>query len=63
MIKTDNENEHKKECSSCTVYTVLFSIFFTISIGIGIYFVYFHWYLRKYPLSVNFNIHKETLIY
>ena len=32
------KNEHKKECSSCLVYIVLFSIFFTISVGIGIYF-------------------------
>ena len=57
------KNKHKKECSSCIVYIVLFSIFFTISIGIGIYFVYSHWYLKKYSLSVNFNSHKETLIY
>ena len=36
------ENEHKKECSSCTVYIVLFSIIFTIDIGIGICFIYYH---------------------
>ena len=59
MIKNDNENEHKKECSSCIVYIVLFSIFFTISIGIGIYFVYYHWYLKKYSLHVDFNTHKK----
>ena len=63
VIKNDNENEHKKQCSSCTVYIMLFSIFFTISIVIGIYFVYYHWYLKKYSLHVNFNTHKETLIY
>ena len=41
-----NENSHK--CSSCTMYTVLFWIFFTISVGgIGACFVYSHGYLRK----------------
>ena len=39
------ENENSYKCSSCTVYTVLFWIFFTINIGgIGAYFVYFYWY-------------------
>ena len=61
--KNDHENEHKKQCSSCIVYIMLFSIFFTISIVIGIYFAYSYWYLKKYSLSVNFNNHKETLIY
>ena len=42
------ENENSYKCSSCTVYTVLFWIFFTINIGgIGAYFVYFHGYLKK----------------
>ena len=42
MIKIDNENEDIKQYSSCIVYIIFFSIFFTISIVIGIYFVYFH---------------------
>ena len=43
---TKNENSYK--CSSCTVYIVLFWIFFTIDVGgIGAYFVYFHWYIKK----------------
>ena len=42
------ENENSYKCSSCTVYTVLFWIFFTINIGgIGAGFVYFYWYLKK----------------
>ena len=42
----ENKNSHK--CSSCTVYIVLFSIFFTINVGwIGAYFVYFYGYLKK----------------
>ena len=36
---TQAENEYKNKSSSCTLYIVLFSIFLTISIGIGIYFV------------------------
>ena len=38
------ENENKHKCSSCTLYIVLFSIIFTINVGIGTYFVYSHWY-------------------
>ena len=42
------ENENSSTCSSCTVYTVLLWIFFTINVGgIGAYFVYFHWYFKK----------------
>ena len=36
---TLTENIHK--CSSCTLYIVLFSIIFTINIGIATYFVYY----------------------
>ena len=40
------ENENSYKCSSCTVYTVLFWIFFTINLcGIGAYFVDFDGYL------------------
>ena len=31
--------------------------------GIGAYFVYFYWYLKKDSPHVDFNIHKETTIY
>ena len=43
------------ECkhNSCTVYTVLVSIFFTINIGIGIYFLCFYWYLKKMLLVLS----------
>ena len=33
--------------NKCTLYIALFSISFTINVGIGIYFLYFHWYLKK----------------
>ena len=38
-VKIPSENEHKNKRSSCTLYIVLFSIFFAINIGIGTYFV------------------------
>ena len=45
---THAENENSYKCSSCTVYTVLFWIFFTVNVGrIGAYFVHFHGYLKK----------------
>ena len=41
-----NENSYK--CSSCTMYTVLFWIFFTINVGgKGAYFIYFSGYLKR----------------
>ena len=51
------ENENSYKCSSCTVYTVLFWIFFTVSVGrIDAYFVHFHGYLKK-------MFTRETAIY
>ena len=42
------ENKNSYKCSSCTVYIVLFWIFFTINVGgIGAYLIYFHGYLKK----------------
>ena len=56
-----NENKHK--CSSCRMCIVLFSILFTINVGIGTYFVYFHRYLKKDVIRVKFGTHTETTIY
>ena len=54
---TPAENENSYKCSSCTVYIVLFWIFFTINVGgIGAYFVYFYGYLKK-------MFTRETTIY
>ena len=41
-----DKNENKDKCNSYAVYKVLFFIFFIISIGIGIYFVY-HKYVNR----------------
>ena len=37
----EDANKHKSKCSSCMLYIVLFSIIFTIKIGIATYFVYY----------------------
>ena len=50
------ENEHK--FSSCTLYIVLFSILFTINIGIGICFVYY-----KYISHNKKNVSKYDYVY
>ena len=62
IILAENENSYK--CISCIMYTVLFWIFFTINTGgIGAYFVYFYWYLKKDSPYIDFNTHKERMIY
>ena len=45
------ENSHK--CSSCTINVG----------GIGAYFFYFHWDLKKDVLHIDFNTHTQTTIY
>ena len=63
-IITLAENENSYKCSSCTVYTVLFWIFFTINVGgIGAGFVYFYWYLKKDVTRADFNTRTQTDIY
>ena len=57
-IKITSKNEHENKCSSCTVYMVLFSIFFIISIGIAVYFVYYKYMSRKEK-----NVSKYDYIY
>ena len=44
---TLSENENKYKRSSCTLYIVLFSIVFTINVGIGTYFVYYKYMNRN----------------
>ena len=56
------ENESKHKCSSCTQYIVLFSIIFTVNVGIGTYFIYFHWYLKKNVTRVKLGTRTQTTI-
>ena len=49
-----NSVENKWKHNSCTLYIVLFfSIIFTINVGIGSYFVYSRWFLKKDVTRVN----------
>ena len=57
------ENKNKHKYISCTLYTALFSIIFTINVGIGTCFVYSHWYLRKDITRVKFGTCTQTTIY
>ena len=51
LVNITIENENKDKCNSYVVYMVLFFIFFVISIGIDIYFVYHNYVDRnKYNL-------------
>ena len=46
------------------MYIVLFWIVFTINVGgIGAYFVYFHWCLKKDITSAEFNTRTEITIF
>ena len=62
-VKITKISENKHKSSSCTPHIVLFSIVFTINIGIGTYFVYSHWYLKNDDARVLLNTHTETAIY
>ena len=62
-VEFTSENEYEIKCSSCTLYIVLFSIFFTTSIGIAIYFANFYWYLKKDDARFMLDTRAETTIY
>ena len=55
-VKILDKNEDK--CSSCILYIVLFSITFTINIGIATYFIYY-----KYINHNKENISKYDYVY
>ena len=48
-----NSVENKCTHNSCTLYFVLFSIFFTINIGTGACFAYLHWYFKTMLLALS----------
>ena len=59
------KNENSNKCSCCTMYTVLFWVFFTINVGgIGTYFLYYNWSLVKNNVShIKFGTRSQTDIY
>ena len=56
---TSAEDENKHKCSSCMLHIVLFSISFTINVGIGTSFVYYKYIIRD---KESFN-YQTTLNY
>ena len=52
-----NKNKHK-----CTLYIVLFSIYFTFNVGIGSYFLCFYWHLKKDVICIEFGTRTQTTI-
>ena len=54
---------YKKVCGSCTLYIVLFAVFFIASICISSVFIYFYWYLKKDNFCVKLNPSIQTTIY
>ena len=65
-------NDYKKVCNSCTIYLVLFAVFFITSICISSVFIYFNWYLKKDNVEeylkknnvhAKFNPGTQTAIY
>ena len=61
-IKIASKNEHKNKCSSCTLSIVLFSIFSTIDIGIGAYFVYYKFMNRDKETASRYGYVDQTTI-
>ena len=57
---TENENEDK--CKSCTLYTVLMTVFFRICDGISAYFVYYNWSFVKNISRIKFGTRTQTKI-
>ena len=64
-------SESKNKYSSCILYIVQFSIFFTINVGIAVYFIYYKLWIviRKLLLNMvmsikqQFNYNKNKLNY
>ena len=55
-------SDDKRVCNSCTIYIVLFAVFFITSICISSIFIYFHWYLTKDNVCIKFNPGTQTTI-
>ena len=62
-VEIAGENEQKNKCRCCTLYIVLFSIVFTICIGIAIYFFHSHWYLKEDDTRFMLDTRTETTIF
>ena len=54
--------ENKCKHNSCTIYIVSFSIIFTVSIEIGIYFLCLYCYLKKDVIFVKSGTRTQTTV-
>ena len=57
------QNKNMYKCVSCTLYIVLFSIIFTINVGIATYFVFFSLVFKKDASRVKFDTRTQIAIY
>ena len=46
-------SKSKNKCNSCILHIVLFSIFFTINVGIGAYFAYYKYINTRIVIKKN----------
>ena len=60
MTLLENENKYKR--SSCTLYIVLFSVVFTINVGIGTYFVYYKYMNRNKETDRKEKFFRQQLL-
>ena len=63
LLNTVPLNYYKNVCGSCTLYIVLFVIFFITSTVINSVFIYFPLYLKKDNICVKFSPGTQTKIY
>ena len=57
-VKILDKNQDK--CNSCILYIVLFSIFFTINVGIGAYFVFYK-YINHSKKTSSRYVYQTTI--
>ena len=62
-ITSAKEVKNKYKSSSCTLYIMLFSVTFTTNVGIGSYFLYLHWYLKKDITCLKFGTRTQITIW
>ena len=64
MIYNSTLNDYGNVCNSCTIYIVLFVIYFLIINGINSVFLYLHWYLKRSGANItNINANTKTVIF
>ena len=61
--KVEILDKNKGKCNSCILYIVLFSIFFTINIGIGAYFVCYKYINRDEETASRCDYFYQTKNY